>query len=282
MRWWDEFKFRYSLAKDTVKFSVENTIDRGKDVVDGIKEFGKDINQLGQDLDDIFSTGGKCASDIEKDANRIIEKANQKYEKKYKEVNDSLQNLTKKQGMMELRKIELARNIGCDYLEKNISKELKNVELREAYKQTYKQIPQLFGLSTYGVSMVALRKGINVFPVGVAVNGLMKFKAARERVEAAELYKEKANDYSVEIDNEIAKLNKMNKHIKKVDATLQMEERIFEILETSFANQRSEEQEKIKRNMEILLIETIIKSDGTINEKYKLSVDELNFLLGAK
>lgn len=279
MSWWDEFIFKCSLVKDSVKFSIENTIDRGKDFADDVKEIGEDFKQLGRDLDDIFSTGGECASDIVEEANRIIKEANQKYEKKYEQVNRNLQKLSEKQEKMEQKKNELARNIGCNYIEQALSKEVKNVELREACKQTYKQIPQLFGLSTYGVSMVALGKGINIFPVGIAINGLMKFKAARERVETAKSYKEKAKDYSVEIDAEVAKLNNMNKHIKKVDATLALEKKVFQILETSFANQRTEEQEKIKTNMEVLLIETVLKSDGTINEKYKSSIDELNSLL---
>ena len=281
MSLWDDFTLGLTLFKDNCKFAIENTIERGKDFADDLKEIGEDFKQLGRDLDDIVSTGGECASDIVEEANGIIKEANQEYEKKYKTVNDNLQKLSEKQGKMEQKKNELAQNIGCDYLKQDISKEVKNIELKEAHKQTYKQIPKLFGLSTYGASMVALGKGINVFPVGIAINGLMKFKAARERVESAKSYKEKAKDYSVEIANEIMKLNNMNKHIKKVEATLKLEEKVFQILETSFANQRSEEQEKIKKNMEILLIETVMKSDGTINEKYKTSIDELNSLLGS-
>jgi len=137
-------------------------------------------------------------------------------------------------------------------------------KLGEPERHVDEVLPELFKLPLYKAP---------------ALNGLVTFISAGQRLDEAREYKSQAKDYEVKIEGEIAKIKRMESCICKIEGIFKEEEEILKVIHRSLEMNRPLGYKKIVHELEVLLAESILDRSGKTNIRYEIAVNELKDLV---
>jgi len=254
------------FAVDDIAFDVTDKITDVKDsIVDKMEEIGEDVTdkiedigqmamnaggkaiELGQILNEgkqgldefafgFFEEDFKVSFEIKDEANSIINKANEKYEKKCIEINNLINQLNEKINVLYMKEIQIAKNFN---LEINKTKEqLENIQCKHEMNRD-----DVLTLEYEKEDL--LREG----------KKLLKESSAKERQLEAKLYFKEAKNYELKVDKKIEILDQ-----KKHDI--------------NFVKKIIDDELLLLNDMKKLLNEGILLDDYEIIGKFKDLVEE--------
>lgn len=242
---------------------------------DDAKDVGRKIVEVKHDCEDMAVSGitsmltgegeVNTSSEIRREANAIIQKSNSKYRSIYEKTEKRLLDLEKNQKNLFGKKETLARLMNQKFaFSIRIPTQIAPFKLGESERHVDEVLPELFKLPLYKAP---------------ALNGLVTFISAGQRLDEAREYKSQAKDYEVKIEGEIAKIKRMESCICKIEGIFKEEEEILKVIHRSLEMNRPLGYKKIVHELEVLLAESILDRSGKTNIRYEIAVNELKDLV---
>lgn len=240
-----------------------------------IKDIGRELVEFKHDCEDMAVSGitsiltgegeVSTSSEIRSSADTIIKRSNSKYKSIYEKTEKRLLDLEKCQKNLFGKKEALARLMKQKFaFSIRIPTQIAPFKLGEPERHVDEVLPELFKLPLYKAP---------------ALNGLVTFISAGQRLDEAREYKSQAKDYEVKIEGEIAKIKRMESCICKIEGIFKEEEEILKVIHHSLEMNRPLGYKKIVHELEVLLAESILDRSGKTNVRYEIAVNELKDLV---